>query len=93
MRSSRPVNLREQERLLVALQRISWVTASVVGVPALVAGLFTLRPWPLLGVLMLLAAMAALLYSADGLCRQPGPLESILRRNNKENAYGAEQRD
>jgi xanthine/uracil permease len=93
MRNSRPVELREREQAAAALQRIFWMMTSVVGVPALLAGLFTLTARPLLGVLMVIAAMAALLYSANGFCQGPGVLGSILRRNNKENAYGTEQRD
>ena len=93
MRSSRPVQSREREQMVSGLQGILWIMASVVGVPALVAGLFTLTARPLLGVLVLIAAMVALSYSVDGFCQEPGSLRSILRSDYKENAYGTEQLD
>jgi hypothetical protein len=66
--------------MATALQRILWVLTLVVGFPALLTGLFTLTERPLLGVLVLLAAMAALLYSADGFCQGPGVSGSMKSR-------------
>ncbi len=80
MRSSRPVQLQEREQVATALQRVLWSMALVLGLPALVGGLLTLTLQPMLGVLLLIAAMAALLYSVDGFCRGPGVSRSMQSR-------------
>lgn len=66
------------EQVTAAVQRLASLLALGIGLPALVAGLLQFTEEPIAGVLMVIAAMAALLYSANGFCGGP----NIFQRHN-----------
>jgi len=80
VRIARPGKSQELEAVAAALQRILWIMTLVVGLTALLTGLFTLTARPLLAVLILIVAMAALLHSADGFCHGPGVFRTMKSR-------------
>ncbi len=56
----------------IATNRGLYLLGLLVGSRALLEGLFVLDLHPVAGILIALAAMAFLLYSAAGFCRIPG---------------------
>ena len=60
----------------------------LAGIPALLAGLFALEVHPIAGVLIVLAAMALLLFSVSELCPAHELDEPNLQKRQKENQYG-----
>ena len=87
MQIARLGKLQEPDKSAAALPRVLWITTLLAGFLALVTGLFTLTSRPLLGVLVLIAAMAALLHSADGFCQGPGVFRSMKSRKQKEDLW------
>lgn len=57
-----------QEKLAVFGVTVVYVSLSVIAFAALVAGLFALAVYPIVGVLLTLGGMALLLYGTAGLC-------------------------
>lgn len=79
MRSTWRLNDRDprgQNKTASALQWILCAGALMAGLAAVLAGLFALLVQPVTGVLLLIFAMASLLYAADGFCQGPGAFRS-----------------
>jgi len=63
-----------------AMERLKYLVGLVMAFAGFVVGLCTQADHPLVNVLILLGAMALLLYSAVGLFQLPERRDSILRR-------------
>ena len=70
--------LKDTTQVTTAVQRLLSLLALVIGLAALIAGLSKFTDEPIAGVLMAIAAMAVLLYSANGFCGGP----KIFQRHN-----------
>ena len=62
----------ESEAIAIAVGRILWFVALLLALPALIAGLLRLPERPVEAVLIVIAAMVVLLFSANELCGGPG---------------------
>ena len=67
----------------------AYLTGALIGIAAMLVGLFALDVNPFASALILLAAMALLLFALSKLCMQENGFKNqICRTNIKENSYG-----
>ena len=67
----------------------TYLAGALIGIAVMLVGLFALEVNPFASALILLAAMALLLFALSKLCTQANGFKSqICRTNIKENSYG-----